>query len=126
MNAKDAYTLLEMLMDGVNPVTGKALPKDHVCHEPAVLRALHKAIVLLRKSYDAPDKVPSISTMTFPLDGEYSLSMDDIDRLKRLKAADVSVKDMCYLLQRKEPIIRSWIDALQQVDDLTKRMKAGS
>lgn len=49
MNAKDAYTLLEMLMDGVNPITGELLPEDHVCHEPAVLRALHKALVALQE-----------------------------------------------------------------------------
>lgn len=126
MNAKDAYTLLEMLMDGVNPVTGKALPKDHVCHEPAVLRALHKAIVLLRSSNDAPSKVTPINTSTFPLDEERVLSMADLDRLRCLKAAGVSIKDMCYLLQRKEPIIQSWLDTLQQVDDLSKRMKASS
>ena len=49
MNAKDAYTLLETLMDGVNPITGELLPEDHVCHEPAVLRALHKALVTLQE-----------------------------------------------------------------------------
>lgn len=49
MNAKDAYNLLEMLMDGVNPITGELLPEDHVCHEPAVLRALHKALVALQE-----------------------------------------------------------------------------
>ena len=49
MNAKDAYTLLETLMDGVNPITGELLPEDHVCHEPAVLRALHKALVALQE-----------------------------------------------------------------------------
>lgn len=48
MNAKDAYTLLETLMDGVNPITGELLPEDHVCQEPAVLRALHKALVALQ------------------------------------------------------------------------------
>ncbi len=49
MNAKDAYTLLETLMDGVNPITGELLPKDHVCQEPAVLRALHRALVALQE-----------------------------------------------------------------------------
>lgn len=49
MNAKDAYTLLETLMDGVNPMTGELLPEDHVCHEPAVQRALHRALVALQE-----------------------------------------------------------------------------
>lgn len=52
MNAKDAYTLLEMLMDGVNPITGELLPEDPVCHEPAVLRALHKVLLALRNTED--------------------------------------------------------------------------
>lgn len=49
MNAKDAYTLLETLMDGINPITGELLPENHVCQEPAVLRALHKALVALQE-----------------------------------------------------------------------------
>ncbi|MGM9602010.1 MAG: hypothetical protein ACI3W5_10605 [Faecousia sp.] len=56
MNAKEAYTLLETLMDGVNPITGELLPEDHVCHEPAVLRALHKALVALQ-AYESDTQI---------------------------------------------------------------------
>lgn len=55
MNAKDAYTLLETLLDGIDPVTGEMLPDEHVCQEPAVLRALHRALVALRNEADAAD-----------------------------------------------------------------------
>lgn len=39
MRAKDAYTLLETLLDGIDPITGEVLPDGHLCQEPAVMRA---------------------------------------------------------------------------------------
>lgn len=56
MNAKDAYTLLETLLDGIDPLTGEMLPEEHVCQEPAVLRALHRALVALQNEADADDE----------------------------------------------------------------------
>lgn len=48
MNAKEAAALLELLLDGVDPATGEVLPEGHVCHEPAVLRVLHRAVMALQ------------------------------------------------------------------------------
>lgn len=52
MNAKDAYTLLETLLDGIDPITGDMLPEEHVCQEPAVLRALHRALAALQNDME--------------------------------------------------------------------------
>ena len=102
MNAKDAYTLLETLMDGVNPITGELLAEDHVCHEPAVLRALHKALVALRNSDDMPVDDTALVNRNGKLNAGRSWTQKDLDRLKQLHEAGASMEEMCHLLQRRK------------------------
>ena len=49
MNAMQAQEILQMLLNGIDPVTGEIFPDDHVCNEPDVIRALHYAIAALGK-----------------------------------------------------------------------------
>lgn len=102
MNAKDAYTLLETLMDGVNPITGELLPEDHVCHEPAVLRALHKALVALRNSDDMPVDDTALVNRNGKLNAGRPWTQKDFDWLKQLHEAGASMEEMCHLLQRRK------------------------
>lgn len=102
MNAKDAYTLLETLMDGVNPMTGELLPEDHVCHEPAVLRALHKALVALRNSDDIPVDDTALVNRNGKLNAGRPWTQKDLDWLKQLHEAGASMEEMCHLLQRRK------------------------
>lgn len=93
MNAKTAYTLLETLMDGVNPITGELLPEEHVCQEPAVLRALHKALAALR----AGDEMQAND----PHAGRAWTQKDDA-WLRQLCGTGASMEEMCHLLQRRK------------------------
>lgn len=43
MNNERAIEVLEMLLDGVHPVTGEILPEDGIHTEPDVIMALYKA-----------------------------------------------------------------------------------
>lgn len=47
MTNEEARTILEQMMEGVNPVTGEVFPKEHVCNDAAVIRALYRAICTL-------------------------------------------------------------------------------
>ena len=49
MNAMQAQEILQMLLNGIDPVTGEIFPDDHVCNEPNVIRAFHYAIAALGK-----------------------------------------------------------------------------
>lgn len=49
MNAMQAQEILQMLLNGIDPVTGEIFPNDHVCNEPDVIRAFHHAIAALGK-----------------------------------------------------------------------------
>ena len=33
MNTEDAVAILEMLMEGVDPISGEIFPEEHACHE---------------------------------------------------------------------------------------------
>lgn len=101
MNAKDAYTLLETLMNGIDPITGELLPEDHVCQEPDVLRALHRALMALRSCGDAPAE-PSRVSQSGKLNAGRPWTQEDQDRLKQLHEAGTSMEEMCRLLQRRK------------------------
>lgn len=47
MTRAEAAAVLEQLLNGMHPVTGEALPDDHVCVETTVMRALHIACMAL-------------------------------------------------------------------------------
>lgn len=133
MNAKDAYTLLETLMDGVNPMTGELLPEDHVCHEPAVLRALHRALVALRNSDDMPVDDIALVNRNGKLNAGRPWTQKDLDWLKQLHEAGASMEEMCHLLQRRKRGIEKQLIYLGLVDKAgeiaqedSKRSRAGT
>lgn len=102
MNVKDAYPLLETLMDGVNPITGELLPEDHVCQEPAVLRALHKALVALQDSDETSGDDAALINQNGELNVGRPWTRKDLDWLKQLHEAGASMEEMSHLLQRRK------------------------
>lgn len=55
MNKEEAKQILARLAEGVDPISGEILPKQHVCNEPTVIRALYTAIGALEDlSYTSP------------------------------------------------------------------------
>lgn len=47
MNNGEARRILAQLAEGVDPITGEVLPEQRVCNEPAVIRALFRAVSAL-------------------------------------------------------------------------------
>lgn len=121
MNAKDACIILEALMDGIDPITGEMLPEDHVCHEPAVLRALHKAIVTLRNS-DAVADDDAMVNQNGRLNAGRSWTQEDLEALKQLHEAGVSMDEMCDLLQRRRRGVERQLFYLGLVDGKDVRL----
>ena len=64
MEKSKAIEILKLLADGVNPVSGEQLDKNHVINEPDVIRALNTAVetlaseeMRLRRQRDLPKRV---------------------------------------------------------------------
>ncbi len=117
MKTQEAYTLLETLMDGVNPMTGELLPENHVCQEPAVLQALHQAVAALRSSDDMPVDKTAMVNRNGRLNAGRPWTQKDRDWLKQLHAAGTSVEKMCYLLQRRKRGIEKQLRYLDLVEN---------
>ena len=47
MELARAKELLTALADGIDPFTGEVFPRDHVCNQPDMIRALHCALQAL-------------------------------------------------------------------------------
>lgn len=48
MDIQKAKEIVQLLADGIDPVTGELLPKDSIYNEPEVIRALHTVINSIR------------------------------------------------------------------------------
>ncbi len=97
VNTNEAADILEMLMDGVDPITGEILPAEHVCQEPAVSQALLRAVALLRSQ---PEETVQPRTRKKRNAGR-PWTMDETMELKRLFEAGASVHELCSLLERR-------------------------
>ncbi len=53
MDAARARELLACLADGVDPFTGELFPKDHICNQPEIIRAIHHALSQLSQAHRA-------------------------------------------------------------------------
>ena len=53
-----AHELLAALADGADPLTGEILPREHVCNQPEIIRALHEALKALEAAAPPPEPAP--------------------------------------------------------------------
>ncbi len=107
MNAKDAYTLLETLLDGIDPITGEMLPDEHVCQDPAVLRALHRALVALRNEADTADEAETVDgrKSRYPRAGQPWTADDDKTLLEMYERGETNYR-IAKALQRSSYAIQ--------------------
>lgn len=56
MDIERAKELLKSLAEGIDPLTGEVLPKDHVCNQPDMIRALYCVIGELDEARTKPEK----------------------------------------------------------------------
>ena len=58
MDVLRAKEILEVLADGMNPLTGEVLSKDDSCNQPDIIRALHVAVTQLEKKVKRTKNLP--------------------------------------------------------------------
>lgn len=105
MQPAQAIHILEMLMDGVNPVTGEVLSEEHVCLEPQVMRALHTAIMSLDEQVSNEnvqlDAGLPVNKKNGRLNAGREWTDSDKQQLRELYLKGSSMDDICDLLQRR-------------------------
>ena len=121
MTNRDASAILEALLYGVNPITGEVLPKDHVCQEPEVLRALHKALTALQPCDVPPANSNAPINRNGKLNAGRPWAQEELDQLKQLHEDGISMEEMCSLLQRKKRGIEKQLLYLGLTDDVKGR-----
>ncbi len=116
-----AIHILEMLMDGVNPVTGEVLSEEHVCLEPQVMRALHTAIMALDEKAPTEnmqlDEALPVNKKNGRLNAGREWTDDDKQRLRELYMKGTSVDDICDLLQRRYRGVKKQLIAMGMLEE---------
>ena len=92
MDVKRAKEILEMLADGVDPVTGEVLGNYHVCNQAEVVRALHVAVDVLEKKAASQRKLPENAGKPWTKEDEAVLC--------RMFDAGSTKRDMCRYFKR--------------------------
>ena len=77
MDTQRAKELLEVLADGIDPLTGEVLPDDHVCNKGEIVRALHCAVKALSRKRERPLPENAGKPWTEELDSELCRLFDE-------------------------------------------------
>ena len=118
MKKSKAIDILKLLADGMHPVTGEPLEKNHVVNQPDVIRALNMAVGALsseetkiRRQRDLPERV-----------GQPWSEDEDIALIKAFEK-EISLNDLAIKHQRTRGAIRTRLVRLGKIaiDDRTPR-----
>ena len=108
MKHTEAIEILELLMEGIHPVTGEILSDDDVLSEPDVILAMRAAIRALRFSVaEGKNRIQekSISdqylTKRNRLNAGRPWTPEDDKKLKELYQNNISLEEICSILQRR-------------------------
>ena len=77
MDIQRAKELLEVLADGIDPLTGEVLPDDHVCNKGEIVRALNCAVEALSHRRKKPLPENAGKPWTEELDNELCCLFDE-------------------------------------------------
>ena len=104
MNNERAIEVLEMLLDGVHPVTGEILPEDGIHTEPDVIIALYKSVEALYSV--AGGRIQDRSRQGLyikqgKINAGRPWTEEDDRELRKLFKNQVPVGKMCVILQRR-------------------------
>lgn len=102
MEIQRAKELLEILADGIDPLTGEVLPDDHVCNKGEVVRALHCAVEEMFRRRKRPLPENNGKPWTEELDSE----------LCRLFDEGMKKKELCAHFKRSPGSIESRLEKL--------------
>ncbi|MBT8364323.1 MAG: hypothetical protein KJP23_06415 [Deltaproteobacteria bacterium] len=111
MQKSKTIDILKLLADGVHPVTGEQLDKNHLINEPDVIRALNTAVEALiseekkiRRQRDLPERV-----------GKPWSEQEDQALIKAFDSG-ISLNDLVDKHQRTRGAIRTRLVRLGKID----------
>ena len=104
MNAERAIEILEMLLEGIDPYTGEALPQAFIFEQADVVLALYRAVQSLKRETVTQSNSARPGegiTKNGRLNAGRPWTEEDDRRLKELVASNVSLERMCNILHRR-------------------------
>lgn len=118
MTNEEARRILQCLHDGFDPITGEVLPEEHICNSAQVLRALHRAILMLSgtKEHVVPDHEGQLNAGRPWTD-------EDCSALRDLYRSGCSMEEICAKLHRRKCGVVKQLSRLGLVP--TKHARAG-
>ena len=122
MRKERAIEILDMLIDGIDPVTGEILPQDHVCLEQEVTLALRLAERALRKSTHSnssteTQKQPYVNR-SGRLNAGRPWTEEDDQKLLEMYNSHASIQMMCEALHRRPRGLRKRLKSLGFTEQL--------
>jgi len=105
MDTTRAREIIEVLVDGVNPMTGEVLSKESCFNEPEIIRALYTAKEQLQKA-------ERLKNRKQPENAGKPWTTEDDMRLKEMYLAGKSEKELCGYFKRTRGAIRSRLNQL--------------
>lgn len=109
MDIERAKELLGSLAEGIDPLTGEVLPKDHVCNQPEMIRALYCVLGELDGAKVKPEK-------TQPKNAGKPWTPDDDARLCQMFDEGATRRGMCEHFQRSRGAIEARLVRLGKID----------
>lgn len=105
MDIQRTKELLEVLAEGIDPLTGEVLPDNHVCNKGEIVRALHCAVEALSRRRKDPLPENNGKPWTEELDSE----------LCRLFDEGMKKKELCAHFKRTSGAIESRLEKLGKI-----------
>ena len=94
-----ALEILQLLSEGINPLTGEILPENDLCNQPDIIRALHTAVNALETG--------NKSKLPLPENAGKPWTTEDDNALCQLYDSGMSTKDLAEHFQRTNGAITS-------------------
>lgn len=108
LRTDQARRILELLLDGVNPVTGECLDDEHVCMQPLVMRALHVAIEALGAGESALPQAKMAANRPW--------TQEDDDMIAAMHESGRTIEEICAAMQRRPRSLRRRMEALGLIE----------
>ena len=124
MDNERAIEVLEMLLDGIHPVTGEILSENGIHTEPDVIMALYKSVEALYSETGGKIKAGSRQgqyTKRGKLNAGRPWTEEDDQKLRQLFKNQVPVERMCVILQRRPRGINNRLMCLGLMQRTTDR-----
>ena len=114
----DDLSILERLADGVDPLTGEVLPKEHLLQHPEVVRALFHAI----RAMDRQGERATSQKSSAPNAGTSWTKQEDAQLIERFEN-EITIREIARIHGRTEGAINS---RLVQLGRLSRQREAKS